>query len=158
MVATPRDCIDVTILENIIKDVRTSDLFNEIEQLINEMTETIGKIRLNRDTNSGAVREQKIVVENEIQELRAKIYNHLFKLQENQMKELTEAQTQITDETRELLVSLEEKPNELTEYQTNVVNIRKYASDLQTYLAVKQIEKEVENTTRVCSHFSQAIV
>jgi hypothetical protein len=26
----------------------------------------------------------------------------------------------------------------------NVVNIRKYASDLQIYLAVKQIEKEVE--------------
>jgi uncharacterized membrane protein YgaE (UPF0421/DUF939 family) len=83
-------------------------------------------------------------VENEIQEMRTKINNHLDKLQENMMKELTEAQTQITDETRELLVSLDEKQNELIEYQTNVVNIRKYASDLQTYLTVKQIEKEVE--------------
>jgi hypothetical protein len=59
------------------------------------------------------------------------------------MTEFTEAQKQITNETQELLVSLDEKQNELTEYQTNVVNIRKYASDLQTYLAVKQIEKEV---------------
>jgi hypothetical protein len=50
----------------------------------------------------------------------------------------------IPDETQELLVSFDEKQNELTEYQTNVVNIRKYASDLQTYLAVKQIEKEVK--------------
>jgi hypothetical protein len=32
----------------------------------------------------------------------------------------------------------------LTEYQTNIVNIKKYASDLQTYIAVKQIEKDVE--------------
>jgi hypothetical protein len=47
----------------IIKDVKTSDLFNEIDELINEMTETIGKIRQNRETNSGAVREQKIIVE-----------------------------------------------------------------------------------------------
>jgi uncharacterized membrane protein YgaE (UPF0421/DUF939 family) len=108
------------------------------------MTETIGNIRQNRETNSGAVREHKIIVENEIQELRTKINNHLDKLQENMMKELTEAHKQITNETQELLVSLDEKQNELTEYQTNVVNIRKYASDLQTYLAVKQIEKGVE--------------
>ena len=32
----------------------------------------------------------------------------------------------------------------MTEYQTNVVNIKKYASDLHTYLTVKQIKKEVE--------------
>jgi hypothetical protein len=60
------------------------------------------------------------------------------------MKELTEAHKQITYDSWELLVSLDKKQNELIEYQTNVVNIRKYASDLQTYLAVKQIEKEVE--------------
>jgi hypothetical protein len=143
MVETHRDCIDVTILENLIKNVKTSDIFNEIEQLISEMTETISNIRQNRETNSGAVREHKIIVGNEIRELRTKINNHLDKLQENMMKELTEAQKQITNETQELLVSLDEKQNELTEYQTNVVNIRKYASDLQTYLAVKQIEKEV---------------
>jgi hypothetical protein len=38
--------------------------------LISEMTETIDKIRQNRETNSGAVREHKIIVENEIQQLR----------------------------------------------------------------------------------------
>ena len=144
IVETHRDCIDVTILENLIKDVKTSNIFNEIEELISEMTEIIGNIRQNRETNSGAVRAHKIIVQNEIQELRTKINNHLDKLQENMMTELTEAQKQITNETQELLVSLDEKQNELTEYQTNVVNIRKYASDLQTYLAVKQIEKEVE--------------
>ena len=53
------------------------------------------------------------------------------------MKELTEADKHVTDETRELLVSLDEKQKELTEYQTSKVSIKKYASDLQTLLAVK---------------------
>ena len=44
MVETHKDCSDVTILENIVKDVKTSDIFNEMGQLINEMTETIGKL------------------------------------------------------------------------------------------------------------------
>jgi hypothetical protein len=57
---------------------------------------------------------------------------------------LTEAEKHVSNETRELLVSLDEKQKELTEYQTNAVNIKKYASDLQTCLALKQIEKDVE--------------
>jgi vacuolar-type H+-ATPase subunit I/STV1 len=131
-------------MKEIIKNVKTSSMFNETEHLIKEMIETIGKIRQNRETNSSSVREQTRIIENEIQELRTKINNHLDRLQGNLMTELDEAEIQVTDETRELLVSLEEKQKELTEYQTNIVNIKKYASDLQTFIALKQIEKQVE--------------
>jgi hypothetical protein len=72
------------------------------------------------------------------------------------MKELTEAEKQKTDETRELLVFLDKKQEKLTEYQTNIVNIKKYASDLQTYVAVKQIEKEVETHDIVNSFIRSA--
>ena len=144
MVETRMDCSDVTILENIVKDVNPSDIFNEIEQLVIEMTEITGKIRQNRETNSSSSREQKIIIENEIREIRTKINNHLDKLQEDLMKELTELEKQITEEIRDLMLSLDGKPKELTKYQTNIINIKKYASDMQTYLAVKQIEKEVE--------------
>jgi hypothetical protein len=51
---------------------------------------------------------------------------------------------QVTEETRELLVSLDEKQKKLIEYQTNIVNIKKYVSALETFTAVKQIEKDVE--------------
>jgi hypothetical protein len=46
-----KDCKEVAILENIIKNVKTSRVFNEIERLIDELFETIGKIRQNRETN-----------------------------------------------------------------------------------------------------------
>jgi hypothetical protein len=66
-----------------------------------------------------------MVVGNEIRELRTRINSHLDKLQDDLMKELTETENQITDETRDLIVSLDEKQKELTEYQTNVVNIKR---------------------------------
>jgi hypothetical protein len=47
MVETHRDCIDVAILENLIKDVKTSDIFNEIEQLISGYV--FWKVLLNGD-------------------------------------------------------------------------------------------------------------
>ena len=67
------------------------------------------------------------------------------------MKELTEAKNQVTEETRELQVSLDEKQKELLEYQRNVFNIEKSASDLQTFLGVKQIDKGVE-INDMCLH------
>jgi predicted nucleic acid-binding Zn-ribbon protein len=57
-----------------------SCLFNEIEQLIDELIETIGKIRQNRETNISAVKEQNILVESEIRELRRKIDKRLDQL------------------------------------------------------------------------------
>jgi predicted nucleic acid-binding Zn-ribbon protein len=64
-----------------------------------------------------------------------KINNNLDKLQEDLMKELTEAEKQITDETRDLMVSLDEKQKELSEHQNNIINIKKYASDLFVHKA-----------------------
>jgi hypothetical protein len=139
-----KDCKEVVIVENIIHNIKTSHIFNEIERSIDELIETIGKIRQNRETNYSAIKEQKISVENEIRELRTQIDKHFDKLQEGLMKELTEKENGIAIETRELLVSLDEKQKELTEHQINIVNIKRYASDLQAYLAVKQIEKNVE--------------
>jgi hypothetical protein len=51
--------------------------------------------------------------------------------------------------TKTISQGLDEKQKELTEYQTNIVNIKKYASDLQTFIAVKQIEKDVETNMRI---------
>jgi DNA-binding beta-propeller fold protein YncE len=84
------------------------------------------------------------MIESEIRELRTKVNNHLDKLQEDLMKELTEAETTITVKTRELMASLDKKEKELTEYQKTIVNIKQYASDLQTFLAMKQIENDIE--------------
>jgi predicted nucleic acid-binding Zn-ribbon protein len=63
-------------------------MFTETEHLIKELIDNIGKIRQNKETNSSAVKEQKRIIENEIQELRTKINNHLDRLQENLMTEL----------------------------------------------------------------------
>jgi gas vesicle protein len=63
-------------------------MFTDIEHLIKEMIENIGKIRQNRETNSSTVKEQKRIIENEIHELRTKVNNHLDKLQKDLMNAL----------------------------------------------------------------------
>jgi hypothetical protein len=52
------------------KNVKTSTMFTETEHLIKELIDNIGNIKQNRETNSSAVKEQKRIIENEIQEMR----------------------------------------------------------------------------------------
>jgi hypothetical protein len=66
------DFKEVTVLENITMNVKTSTMFNETEHLIQEMFENIGSIRQNRESNSSSVKEQKRIIQNEIQKLRTK--------------------------------------------------------------------------------------
>jgi len=143
MVENHNDCKDVAIPKDTIRNVKTSAQFNEVEQLIDQLMKTVEKIRNNREKNLVDVSEQKRKVESEIRKLRTKINNHLDKLQEDLMKELTKEETKITGKTCELLTSLEEREKDLTEYQTHVVNIKEYASNLQTFLAMKQIESGI---------------
>ena len=126
------------------KNVRTSVQFKEIEQLIDELMITVNKIKQNREKNSVDVTEQKRIVESEIRELRTNINNHLDKLQDELMKELTETETKISGKTSALLSSLDETEKDLTEYQTNVVIIKQYASELQIFLAMKKIDSGIE--------------
>ena len=93
------ECKDKIVLEDVVQGVKSSHMFKEIESLINEMIENVGKIRNNRENNSVAATEQKQIIESEIRELRTKVNNHLDKLQENLLKELTEAETTITEKT-----------------------------------------------------------
>jgi chromosome segregation ATPase len=144
IVENHNECKDIAILKDMVKNVKTSVQLNEVEQLIHELKKTVDKIRKDREKNLVDVSEQTRIVECEIRELRTKINNHLDKLQEDLMKELTEEETKITRKTRELLSSLDQNEKDLTEYQTNIVSIRQYASDLQTFLAMKQLETDIE--------------
>ena len=117
------ECKGFNILDKIVKNVKTSQTFNETEQIIDEMMENIHKIRQNRENNLITVTEQKRTIEQEIRELRGEMNNHLDKLQEDLLNELTEAVSIVTRQTSELMVSLDEKQKELSEYKTNMVNI-----------------------------------
>ena len=139
------ECKGFALLENIVKNMKTSHDISETEQIIDEMIENIHKIRQNRENNSGTVTEQKRLIEQQIRELRGEINNHLDKLQEDLLNELTEAETIVTRRTSALMVSLDEKQKELNEYKTNMVNIKQYASELQTFLVLKQIGSDVED-------------
>ncbi|XP_076115468.1 uncharacterized protein LOC143083127 [Mytilus galloprovincialis] len=68
---------------------------------------------------------------------------HLDKLQDAILKDLKTREEEESSKIRRLVKSMSDKEKEIAELQKNIGNIKQYASELQTFLALKHIEKDV---------------
>jgi hypothetical protein len=66
--------------------------------------------------------------------------NHLDKLQERLKREFMEVEVKTNNGIQELLTTLQRKEEDIHQSQINIENIKKYASELQALLGLKQIQ------------------
>ncbi|CAG2232509.1 unnamed protein product [Mytilus edulis] len=82
-------------------------------------------------------------IEKEITQTRYSINNHLDKIHTDIMKQLDSLEEKEIEQIDTLLILLKNKENEINEFQQKILKIKKYATDLQTFLHMKQLEDEV---------------
>jgi len=134
-----KECKDVVIIEDITQDVKTSVSFDDLQQQLSVISKNITRIRENRQANVDAIRKQKERIEKDIRDLRETMNNNLDKLQEKLTRELMEVEVKTNNGIQELLTTLQRKEEEIYQSQINIENIKKYASELQAFLGLKQI-------------------
>ncbi|XP_052077166.1 uncharacterized protein LOC127715168 [Mytilus californianus] len=142
IIETHNNCIDLIEIEDYIKDVKSSARLSDLEDILNETTENVKKICINKQENLTSLQEVRKKIENEIVQTRIKINNHLDKLQADLIQELYAKEANESKKILQVLKLLEEKEAQLKECQNNFVHIKKYASDVQLFLSMKQIEND----------------
>lgn len=109
-----------------------------MKQILVEVFENIKKIRKNRKDNLKTLSKERAAIECEIQHTRIIINKHLEKIKKDMMTELNEVEKQENKAISQFIKLLEESEKEIAECQ------RKISSNThQTFLAVKQLEKDV---------------
>lgn len=83
-----------------------------------------------------SIKGQKETIQQEIQQVRLKMSSHLDLIQDNLKQKLNEIEEKESLKKRNLLKSFRKKKKEIKELQCNMANIKQYASDLQTFLAM----------------------
>lgn len=135
-----KECKDVVLIEDIIQDVKTSVSVDDLQQQLIVISKNIHRIRKNRQANADLIRKQKKRIEKDIRDLRETINNHLDKLHEKLTRELIEIEDKTNYGMKELLTTLQRKEEEIYQSQVNVEHIKKYASELQAFFGLKQIQ------------------
>lgn len=138
-------CNDLTDINNMIGNIKSSAAFLEIDNTLSEVADNFKRIRINREENLASIGEKRKAIEIQIHNFRTKINERLDKLQDDIMGELKTVEEIESNKIRQLLSSLIQKEKEIVECQGHFENTRKYASDYQSFLALKQIEKYVSN-------------
>ncbi|XP_052065979.1 uncharacterized protein LOC127705675 isoform X2 [Mytilus californianus] len=136
-------CDEIVKLDDVIHNAKTSNAFYEFEQTLADVSANIEKIRKDRQKNMKTLSETRKQIEKEIRDIRSAINNHIDKIQADLIKELYAFEDTESKKIHQLLHSLEEKQGEIAILQENLSDIKQHASDLQTFLSMSRIEKEV---------------
>ncbi|XP_071141793.1 uncharacterized protein [Mytilus edulis] len=145
VIETHNDCNDLTAIEDIVKNVKSSNAWLEVEQMLVQMLKNVHKIRNDRIENLKCLQDQRVEIERDINQTRKMINDHLDKIQDQIMKELYANEENESKKIKLLLCEIEDIEKRISDLQGNQNNIRQHASELQTFLALKHIEKEVSD-------------
>ncbi|CAC5413521.1 unnamed protein product [Mytilus coruscus] len=149
IVETHNKCKELIDIDDVVKDVKSSNAFVDIEHTLAEISENIKRIRKDREENLTSIKETRENVESEIKMTKLKIVSYLDKLQEDILKELIETEELESKLIHKSVTSVQQTEKDVTEYQNKIVNIKQHASDLQAFLVIKQIEHDVEEKDKI---------
>ncbi|CAG2200458.1 unnamed protein product [Mytilus edulis] len=137
-----RTC-NVTTLEKVIDNVKTSEQFLDLESRLGDLLQNIDQIKKDRNSNVTKIEETKTRLVKEIRQKRAEINKRLDNLEKQIIKDLDEKACQNCESIQNVLSSVKEKEIIISKCQENFQNMKQYASDLQTFLGIKEIEIKV---------------
>jgi hypothetical protein len=143
VIASHKNCKDIVLLEEVVDNVKNSSSVQEMEHLLDDLTKNIKAIITSGQDNLDMLNETKAGIEKQIKQTRLAINGYLDKLEKELITKLQEAGDSAKGQIIEFVATLAENEKEILECQDNLQNIKAHATDLQTFLGLKQIEHEI---------------
>ncbi|VDI45806.1 Hypothetical predicted protein [Mytilus galloprovincialis] len=134
-----KKCNGILLLQDVIKTAKTSALLDSIETNIKNIKSNIENIKEDRKQNLTIIHNQRQTFQEEINQVRTKVYSHLATLEQNIMKNMDATEAKIKRETDTLTAELSDKVKVADELEKNVLAIREYATDLQIAIPVSMV-------------------
>ncbi|XP_063417726.1 uncharacterized protein LOC134700302 [Mytilus trossulus] len=139
-----KSCTDIQLLQHVLKTAKTSALIDSIEMSIEDIKSNIKDIIEDRRRNITAIHDQRQTYQHKIIQIRNKVNSYLDTLEETMLKDIDAAENKANTEIERLVAKLSEKTHVANNLVQKVSAIKKYASDLQSFIGSKSIESEVE--------------
>ncbi|XP_071121940.1 uncharacterized protein [Mytilus edulis] len=140
------ECKAIIPIEDVIQNAKTSVAFTEIESSFQELNENMRLILEDRQKNISSLSDSKNKLKSEISAIRHKINHHLDQIQDHFIVELNKAVENSTQQIQSFIASLKNNKREIDASIEDVETIKNYATDMQTFLGIKQLENKLNET------------
>ncbi|VDI24781.1 Hypothetical predicted protein [Mytilus galloprovincialis] len=136
-----QSCQTMKPLPEILKQVKSSAAVRLLEKDVKDLNENFDDImeylRKRISTNAN----QKTEAIQSIRSMRKSIDDHLNKLEQQLLKDLETKHSKLKSKMETLLHQVDKRAKQIRKLQNEFSNMTKYATDLQTYVGLKEIEK-----------------
>ncbi|VDH97212.1 Hypothetical predicted protein [Mytilus galloprovincialis] len=129
---------------NVIQTVKTLVLLESLADNLKWVKISSEKVEKDRKQNLAEIKNQSQKFHDEIKQIRKKNNEHLGILEQRIIQDLYAEEEKVKSKIEDLLGKLAENAGNLNLLQTNMLAIKEYASDLQTFLVSKMMETEMK--------------
>ena len=138
-----KQCKDVVFLKDVVYNVKNSDSVQKMEHSLDDLTKNIKTIITSGHDNQVMLGENNAGIKEKINQTRNAFNGHLDILEKELSVKLQKASDSANGKIVKLMDTLTEKQTEIQECQDYLQNIKKYATDLQTFLELEKIQGEI---------------
>ncbi|CAC5367924.1 unnamed protein product [Mytilus coruscus] len=130
-------------LETVVTHSKTSQIFQDLNQSVSDLQSNITQMRSAREDNLAKLADQCKSAVKKIREFRIKVNHHLDAVEKTLLTQFQDAESKCSQQIKEVIKSLNEVESEISNFDNILQGIKQHASELQVYLATREIEKQV---------------
>ncbi|XP_063425572.1 uncharacterized protein LOC134709337 [Mytilus trossulus] len=136
-----KKCQDLKPLSDILKQVKSSASVQLFEKDLKNVKENLEEIIKYLNSRMNTNNSQKTKAAEQIRSMRKSIDDFLNKLEQKILDDLESEHTQLKSKMNTLLQQLKTQANQISQLQNEFSKMRQYATELQTYVSLRDIEK-----------------
>lgn len=141
-------CNAVVPLEDVVSGVKTSKLLEDLEASLKDTLGNIKRFREDREMNITSIQNEAIKITSEVDSIKQQINQHLDTLKDDLIKELAKITQYHNDVIQTVISSLKDQEEQMTQFDKEIQNVKRYASDLQTFIGMRVLQSKVTENDR----------
>ena len=143
-----RHCQELRPIFEVIENAKSSTAIAHIERDLEDIDVAFEKMKSNITNNISDIDKQKRKFLSDISDMRKSLNRHLDKIEKQTVEEMMSLEKKLQVELKNVLIVMETKRTDFDKIRQDVNNIKKYASDLQTFIAVNEMTSVVDGEVK----------
>ncbi|VDH98809.1 Hypothetical predicted protein [Mytilus galloprovincialis] len=145
---THMTCKEMKPLSEIVKNVKASASVKLFEKDLKNVQENLDAAIQFLKTKISTINAQKTKAVEEIRYMRKSINDYLNKLEQDILNDLESKQSKLTLNMYTLVQQMEQRASRINELQSQFTKMTHYATELQMYIGLRQIERTTSQTAK----------
>ncbi|CAG2226924.1 unnamed protein product [Mytilus edulis] len=143
-----KKCSDLPPLDDVIYDAKSSVAFVDIEERLHSLKKFFSELIKEKEGNLNEIKLQRETIEKQIRKMRIEINQRLDILEKEVMHKLSNQENHHQRNIEKISKQMKVQSSRIEDLLENMEPIKQYASNLQTFLTTKEIDRELYKTER----------